>query len=183
MVRNGDITTVTNQVAQGYNGGAWNGSEGITSHAAAIDTTHLTALGVIANDDGTGTDNALYTSFDGQSVYDGDILVKYTYYGDADLSGTVDGSDYSRLDNGALSGGTLTGWFNGDFNYDGVINGSDYTLIDNAYNTQGANISAQIAATSAQIAGTAAVPEPATLSLLVIGVAGLLGRRRQPERM
>jgi autotransporter-associated beta strand protein len=178
VVRNGDITTVTNQVAQGYNGGAWNGSEGITSHAAAIDTTHLTALGVIANDDGTGTDNALYTSFDGQSVYDGDILVKYTYYGDANLDGHVDGTDYSRIDNGYLN--NLTGWFNGDFNYDGVINGSDYTLIDNAYNTQGAQISAEVASATAQIvSGTSAVPEPATLSLLGFGAIGLLGRRRR----
>jgi autotransporter-associated beta strand protein len=188
VIRNGSLGTVTNQVAQGYANGTWLGNAGavtggIISTAAAANTTHLTALGVIQNDNGAGTGTALYTSFDGQTVVDSDILVKYTYYGDADLSGTVDGSDYSRLDNGALSGGTLTGWFNGDFNYDGVINGSDYTLIDNAYNTQGANISAQIAATSAQIAGTAAVPEPATLSLLVIGVAGLLGRRRQPERM
>ena len=27
-----------------------------------------------------------------------DVLVKYTYYGDANLDGKVDGSDYSRID-------------------------------------------------------------------------------------
>jgi hypothetical protein len=64
------------------------------------------------------------------------VLVKYTYYGDANLDGKVDGSDYSRIDNAALN--HLTGWSNGDFNYDGVIDGSDYTLIDNAFNRQGA---------------------------------------------
>ena len=72
----------------------------------------------------------------------GDILVKYTYYGDANLDGKVDASDYSRIDNGYLN--HLTGWSNGDFNYDGVINGSDYTLIDNAFNMQGASLAAQI---------------------------------------
>ena len=66
------------------------------------------------------------------------MLVRYTFYGDANLDGHVDGSDYSLIDNGALL--HLTGWQNGDFNYDGVINGSDYTLIDNAYNTQGTAI-------------------------------------------
>ena len=61
--------------------------------------------------------------------------MKYTYYGDANLDGKVDASDYSLIDNGYLN--HLTGWYNGDFNYDGVINGSDYTLIDNAFNMQG----------------------------------------------
>jgi hypothetical protein len=71
------------------------------------------------------------------------VLVKYTYFGDADLNGSVDGSDYSRIDNGYLA--SATGWFNGDFNYDDIINGSDYTLIDNAFNRQGTLLAAQIA--------------------------------------
>ena len=62
--------------------------------------------------------------------------MKYTYYGDADLSGHVDGTDYSLIDahSGLSSGAT---WSEGDFNYDGAVNGSDYSLIDNAYNMQG----------------------------------------------
>ncbi len=34
------------------------------------------------------------------------MLVKYTYFGDADLNGRVDGSDYSRIDSGALTHAT-----------------------------------------------------------------------------
>jgi autotransporter-associated beta strand protein len=181
------LGTITTQIASGYNGGAWNGTTGITSSAAAKDTTHLTTLGVIVNDDGTGTGTPLYgiggglgTTFSGIIPNDGDILVKYTYYGDANLDGKVDGSDYSRIDNGYA--GNLQGWYNGDFNYDGVINGSDYTLIDNSYNTQGASLAAEVGSATAQIAGgtgSSSVPEPTALGLVGIAAVGLLGRRRR----
>ena len=133
------MATVTNQISQGFDGGNWAGM-GIPSTNAAADTTHLTAIGVIQNNQ-SGT--ALYTStnlFDGITPSTKDILVKYTYYGDANLDGKVDASDYSLIDNGYLN--HLTGWYNGDFNYDGVVNGSDYTLIDNAFNMQGASLAA-----------------------------------------
>jgi hypothetical protein len=99
--------------------------------------------------------------FDGQSVTSTDVLVKYTYYGDANLDGKVDGSDYARIDNGYLT--HATGWNNGDFNYDGVINGSDYTLIDNAFNIQGAAIpSASVASMMASTAQSVSQPKNKT---------------------
>jgi autotransporter-associated beta strand protein len=163
------LTTISNEVAAGYSGGAWNGSGGtpaIFSSAAASDSTHLHALGVAPSASG--------------------VFVKYTYYGDLNLDGKVDGSDYSVIDSSYLTEHTshtsISGWYAGDFNYDNVINGSDYTLIDNAFNSQGAQISAEIAAPTAQIAGgsaTSSVPEPATLGLLGIGIVGLLGRRNR----
>jgi autotransporter-associated beta strand protein len=188
-----NIAGVTAQVAAAYNKGAWNGSNPttgvITSSTAASDTRHLTTLGVIVNDT-TGTaggGSAITNNLDGSSTNDGDILVKYTYYGDTDLSGVVDGSDYSRIDNAFLnnknsSNVALTGWYNGDFNYDGVINGSDYTLIDNAFNSQGASLAAEIASPTAQLAASAplpALPEPASLGLIGIYAIGLLGRRNR----
>jgi fibronectin-binding autotransporter adhesin len=171
IVHSGSIGTLTIEVADGFNSGTWNGTNAssgiITSTLAAADTTHLTAVGVV-----TGL-----TSFENQSVLSSDVLLKYTYYGDANLDGHVDGSDYSLIDNGYLN--QLTGWYNGDFNYDGVINGSDYTLIDNAFNSQGAHIAALVATPTAQLAGSSSsVPEPATLSLISLAAIGLLGRRR-----
>jgi autotransporter-associated beta strand protein len=179
------LSTVNGLVKQGFNSGgnAWQGSTGITSSTAANDTTSLTALGVIANNNGSG--GALYGSgaqiastFDGTAPNLNDILVKLTYYGDANLDGTVSSADYTLIDNGFLGG--LTGWYNGDFNYDSVVNGSDYTLIDNAFNvTQGASLASQIASPTAQIAGgtTTAVPEPTSIALALVPAIALLGRR------
>jgi autotransporter-associated beta strand protein len=207
IVQGGSLKNITNQTAQGYNAGRWNGSGGIVSSAASADLTHLTALGVIQNNQ-SGT--ALYTAakkFDTVTPNTSDILVKFTYYGDADLNGVVDGTDYSRIDAAYLADRTnltaATGWFNGDFNYDGVIDGSDYTLMDNAYNTQRGSLADTIAdpqaQTTAQIATLQAtviplaiaspaassaaspVPEPAAFTLCGVAVASLLSRRRRAQ--
>ncbi len=193
VVHNADPAVITGWVRSGFNAGAtlWTGP-GIQSSAAAADTAHRTALGVIPNNDGFG--NALYGSgttlglFDGTNPSSFDVLVKYTYFGDANLDGMVDGSDYTKIDN--AFGGTLTGWLNGDFNYDNRIDGSDYTLIDNAFNTQGGTFSPNastltastliaptlVATTTGQVA--TAVPEPAAAGM-VIFAAALLRRRRK----
>jgi autotransporter-associated beta strand protein len=176
IAHNGSLSQINNQIKSGFDGGSWQGSGGITSSAAAQDSRHLTALGVIQNSvDGTTASDALYTSFDGVPVGSSDVLVKYTYYGDANLDGSVDASDYSRIDNGYLT--QATGWFNGDFNYDGVVNGSDYTLIDNAFNMQGAAISSTIASPTAQVA-SASVPEPSLVPLTMMPLIAQLRRRR-----
>jgi len=130
----GAFSMVSQLIQSGYQDGTWQGSSGIISGAAASDGKHLTALGLTLS---TGQ------VFEQMPTQVGDVLVKFTYYGDTNLDGKVDGSDYTRIDNGSLN--HLTGWFNGDFNYDGIINGSDYTLIDNSYDMQGASLAAQIA--------------------------------------
>jgi fibronectin-binding autotransporter adhesin len=176
----GTLATITNQIKQGFAYGSWTGL-GIDSAAAAGNSSHLTALGVILNNDGSGHplfgSGAALGLFDGQNPAVTDVLVKYTYYGDANLDGQVDGSDYTKIDNGFNN--HLTGWINGDFNYDGVVDGSDYTLIDNAFNNQGASLSPNTAdlvmSPTTQLGGTTAVPEPSTLML--IGIGGLLLRR------
>jgi autotransporter-associated beta strand protein len=179
---NGSIGTISSEIAVGYSGGAWNANSDsshltslavITSSTAEFDSKHLTAVGVA-----TGL-----TSFEGGTVSASDVLIKYTYYGDALLTGSVTTADYAAIDNGFLT--RATGWQNGDFNYDGSVNGSDYTLIDNAFNTQGAQLLSQIASPTAQIAGSgasSAVPEPTSLGLLGITAMGLLGRRNRRRK-
>ena len=171
------LAAVTDQVRQGYAGGSWKGTGGITSSTAA--TTPLTTLGVIQNNQ---AGSAIYSSFDGSPVGASDVLVKYTYFGDANLDGQVDGSDYTKIDNGFNS--HLTGWLNGDFNYDGVVDGSDYTLIDNAFNSQGASLASQIAPSAGATAqfGSASVPEPTALAILATGTLAMLRRRKTVSR-
>ena len=118
--------------------------------AVAVNAAHLTALGAIQNP---------YSSFDNQTnLLASDVLIKYTWYGDANLSGNVDGTDYTQID--SAFGSTLTGWANGDFNYDKHIDGSDYTLIDNAFNLQGG-----------------AIPAATSLSMIATSTAVTTGNR------
>ncbi len=194
-VKHGSLTDLTNQVQQGFNiagGGNWNGSGGIITSSAGT-AGGLTALGVIQNSvDGTPTGQPLYGSATALGPFDGaypvatDVLIKYTYYGDANLDGQVDGSDYTRID--SAFGGTATGWFNGDFNYDGKIDGSDYTLIDNAFNTQGNNLSTSAVVSpstnlepSPASGSTTAVPEPTGLASFALAANVLLAKRRRSK--
>ncbi len=194
-----DLARLTNQIASGDNGGKWTG-QGITSSAAAADSMSLHALGIILNQNSQG--QAIYSTFDGQSVDADSILIKYTLYGDALLTGTISGSDYTLIDNGFNN--DLTGWRNGDFNYDGVINGDDYTLLDNSFNLQseledaadaqefaGASMivagdTEQIFVASDSIAAgesSTAVPEPVAVAELAATVIGLCsGRLRRGKR-
>ncbi len=142
IVHNGSLPAITGLIAQGFNSGmpAW-GGDGITSSLAA---TTDKALGVELNSDGAG--GTLMSTFDNQVVTSTDVLVKYTFFGDANLSGSVDGADFSLIDNGHNS--DLSGWRNGDFNYDGKINGDDFSLIDNASNLQTSTQPSSIIATA-----------------------------------
>jgi hypothetical protein len=74
-------------------------------------------------------------TFNGEALAGNAVLVKYTYYGDADFNGVVNFDDYSRTDAGFNFG--RSGWLNGDFDGNGVVNFDDYSLIDLAFNSQG----------------------------------------------
>ena len=187
---------VTDWIRSGFNAGTgyWTGG-GITSSAAAADTHFLTGVGVLDNTDaGLGGRD----SFLGEDIDPTSILVRHTWWGDANLDGVVDSNDYDKIDSAWLlwtTQGTVPEggfrWAVGDFNYDGTINSNDYDLIDRAWLLQGAPLPAA-AGSSGTVAsheetdfvidlpstfGT--VPEPATIGLLALGILGLAARRRR----
>ncbi len=158
VIANGSLSAVTALAATGYDSGRWDGP-GLASSAAAADPAHLTALGVIPNTAGGAA--AVYPTFDGVSAAASAVLVRFTTYGDANLDGSVDLADYTRIDAGFVSAATaapLAGWANGDFDYDGVVDGSDYTLIDSTFNAAAAAVASPAAVTAAVPAGKAVAP-------------------------
>lgn len=71
-----------------------------------------------------------FASFSGQTFAPGDfsqVLVKYTYFGDANLDGQVTPTDYAIVDGNI---GPDRDWGQGDLNGDGKVSPADYALID-----------------------------------------------------
>jgi hypothetical protein len=115
-------SAVQTLIATGYNAGQWNGTGGITSSTAATEPTHATALGYASN----GVLNK--TSFDGVTgLATTDVLVKYTYGGDANLDAKVDIGDLGLLAGAWQQSGKT--WFDGDFTYNGTVDIGDLGLL------------------------------------------------------
>jgi hypothetical protein len=114
--------------------------------------------------------NALINPVTGNAVglLGDDIVVKYTYNGDANLDGIINIDDYVQIDSGYLAQPENPSYRDGDFNFDDVINIDDYVLIDTAYLVQ------------AQAAATA--PSPARSASPVLSETQRKARRRAPVR-
>jgi hypothetical protein len=128
-----DAGRVGDYIRTGLNlsGTRWRGN-GINSSTAAADAGNLHAVGTLANDmRPLGQTGTLYSSFAGESVGINDVLVRSTWFGDADLDGAVTTNDYFPIDNGFLA--SRSGWINGDFDYDSSVTTNDYFVIDNAF--------------------------------------------------
>ncbi len=156
-------------LVNGRNGGAWTGN-GITSSSAAADTA--TALGI-------GEASVLgISSFDGATVDATTVLVKYTWYGDANLDGQVDISDLGALATGWQTGGV---WTSGDFDYSGFVDISDLGLL--ATNWQAGVGSPLGPGFDDALAGVGLsdvrVPEPATLPGLFLPLAAAASRTQR----
>jgi hypothetical protein len=167
----------------GHNGGTWDGP-GLSSATAAAD--HTKSLGYADN----STLNQ--STFSGQSVDPTSVLVKYTYYGDADLDGDADGVDIGNWAlnfTGELGGGpsATRGWTQGDWDYDGDVDGVDAGLWATAFTGElgGAglvvHIDAPLSRQAAEVLawlGVTVVPEPGSVVMLGAITACSLGRPR-----
>jgi len=154
-------------------GGKWDG-HGITSSVAAASAQSLFGVACIDN---TMALVGGFTDLEGTAVDASSVLLKFTYWGDANLDGVVDANDYDRIDKYYLFPPAVMTWGHGDFNYDGAIDANDYDKIDKAYLFQGAPLGGATAGEAGVV--PVATPEPATLALLALGAAAALARRRR----
>src|SRR5437773_11392541 len=100
----------------------------------------------------------------------------YTWGGDANLDGLLNGDDYFRIDSHVNQSGSVFGYHNGDFNYDGAINGDDYFILDSNIATAQ---SSPAFPTGDGVNALTAVPEPASFAAFAAAMAfGRRNRRR-----
>jgi hypothetical protein len=172
IVTDQSISLVKNFIASGYANGAWNGT-GIISSNAAADARF-----------GYGQSNTLgINTFDGVPVTGANVLVKYTYAGDANLDGMVNQSDLGLFALGWNSAGL---WTSGDFNYDGLINVADFKLLASnwlkgvtAPLSEPVSLAAVMASMGLDVGDLSAVPEPTALGVLGAVFALSACRRRR----
>jgi autotransporter-associated beta strand protein len=98
------------------------------------------------------------------------VTVMYTYFGDANLDGAVDTSDFAVL--ASHFGQTGQSWGTGDFNYDNTVNALDFNALATDFG---------LPPLSSPALG-ALVPEPGSLVVLLLGSAATMSRRRRREK-
>ena len=101
-------------------------------------------------------------TFGGQTIGPNNVLIGYTFAGDANLDGRVNALDFSAL---ASDYGASGVWVQGDFNYDGKIDTSDFAMLSTNFGD------------ALPVALGAVVPEPA-MALVVFFAAVIIPRRR-----
>jgi autotransporter-associated beta strand protein len=164
-------------LTSGFNNGNENGP-GIISSAALVNGTG--ELGYAENSD------VNLANVDGVVPDQSAVIVKYTYFGDTNLDGSVTTSDFQRFLDGFTNHGST--WTQGDFTYDGKVDlGNDFELFLIGYLSQGGAlgdlaplVSADTALSGAQKAMLlSAVPEPTMIGMGAMVAVGMMARRRR----
>jgi hypothetical protein len=172
------MSTIYSYLKAGYNGGAWNGT-GIISSTAQTKTNGLVyAIGFADGNDASGNGQRYVGLSSGQ------IELKYTLAGDANLDGIVNGTDLAIL--AANWDWPTTAWDQGNFHYGPVVNGIDLALLAANFNqvASGANVAggdftALDDFAAAEGINLTTVPEPASFGLLMLVALGGLAHRHR----
>jgi hypothetical protein len=130
IVSGATIAAVEDMVRAGTNGFVF-GGPGITSADAGQGTlAGYVGLGVMENlaDPTDPSAGPILSSFDGAPLSGGEIIVKFTWFGDANLDGYVTADDLAFLQagfGGAVESHGKPGWLYGDFDGNGVVDSTD----------------------------------------------------------
>jgi hypothetical protein len=112
------LVSIRVSIIGSYNAGGWD-VNGITT---GYGDANQSAVGYGESAGLLGPGGGLFM---GQQVDDSAVLIRHTLYGDANLSGGVDGSDFN-IWNTSRNG--VGDWSDADFNYDGVVDQADLSL-------------------------------------------------------
>jgi autotransporter-associated beta strand protein len=174
------ISAIYGYLVSGFNGDKWNGPGIISSTAQTLHNGLHYGVGWADGADGTHAVSGLTS---------GEIELKYTLLGDANLDGTVNGSDFSIL--AANFGLGVTNWDQGNFLYGSSVNGSDFSALAANFGQGDSGADASVSqadiqaldsfavANGLQLPAIGAVPEPVSGGLLVGAGFAMLARRRR----
>jgi prepilin-type processing-associated H-X9-DG protein len=176
------MSTIYGELKTGFNNGGWNGPGIISSSIAAANANSNNPQYGLGFSDGNDKING-HPIVSG--ISSGQIELKYTLLGDANLDGTVNGADFSIL--AANFGQGYTNWDQGNFLFTPTINGADFSAMAHNFGLgdSGADSAVSSADVSALDAFAAAngllddVPEPASATLTALCSSALFLRRRR----
>ena len=159
-------TDLKTALVKGLAGGAWTGTAGIVSTVAAASVAAGNPRTVGWLDNGNGS-----------------MTFAFAAPGDTNLDGLIDVLDATALAGSSKFGnGAAATWQEGDFNYDGYFDMLDVAAFvsTNLYNAGSYNAGSLALADGTSLGTVAAVPEPASMSILLAacGCAILVARRR-----
>jgi hypothetical protein len=180
------VSTIRSYIQAGFDNFNWDGP-GITSSVAQADAATGSPYG---GDSAVGyADN---NDLGNSSLPANSVLVRFTYYGDADLNGVVNINDFDDWLYGYTGGTDSEGdvsWSVGDFAYTGHVTLTDFDLWLSSYTSgngslstldHAIDVSTLSSSQKTELLGiVSSVPEPASFSLLAAGTIGLLSRRRR----
>jgi uncharacterized repeat protein (TIGR03803 family)/autotransporter-associated beta strand protein len=180
------ISTIVGYLQSGFNNGNWNGPGIVSSSIVAANANPNAPQYGIGFSNGADQING-HPIVSGLSS--GQIEIKYTLLGDANLDGTVNGADFSIL--AANFGQGYTNWDQGNFLFTPAVNGADFSALAHNFGQGDSGADVAISQTDIQaldafalannltLPAIGAVPEPAAAMLLLSTSVGTLLRRRR----